>query len=213
MARSLVNDAWLGVVAGATGTVALDTATYLDMARRGRASSETPANAAEAIADKLGAHTPVIAGQPNHAPNRQSGMGALLGYATGCSLGVAYGLARPWLNRSTPLVSALVLGALSLAASDTPAIALRQTHPRSRSIPGWLAALAPHLIYGYVTAYTFEALWSRSATRAEPKPVTEGGRQANRLAQRIAEVEGAVLPKQRTWRWPALFVAARNATP
>ncbi|HUY76467.1 MAG TPA: hypothetical protein VMV29_06825 [Ktedonobacterales bacterium] len=213
MRRSIMNDMLLGVVAGATGTVALDTATYLDMALRGRASSATPANVAGVIADKLGAHTPAIIGQSSQAQSRRSGMGALLGYATGCSLGVAYGLAHPWLGRSTPLFSGFVLGALAMAASDTPAIALRQTNPRSWGVSGWLADIAPHLVYGYITAYTFEALWTQNANVASQKAqqaLTQGRRQASRLAENISDVGGAVTTKRRALHWPAIFVAARN---
>ena len=217
MRRSIVNDTLLGVVAGATGTVALDTATYLDMALRGRASSDTPANVAGALANKLGAHTPAITGPSSQAQSRRSGVGALLGYATGCSVGVAYGLVRPWLGRSTPLVSGLVLGALAMAASDTPAIALGQTNPRTWGLAGWLSDIAPHLVYGYTTAYTFEALWSRSADVAHQRELTDvkgqgnRGAQGRRLARRIASVEGAATPSRRGFRWPAIFVAARNA--
>ncbi len=211
MRRNVLNDMLLGAVAGATGTLALDTATYLDMALRGRASSETPANVAGAIADKLGAHTPAITGQSSQAQSRRSGIGALMGYATGCSLGVAYGLARPWLGKSTPYAAGFVLGALAMAASDTPAIAFRQTNPRSWGVSGWLADITPHLVYGYATVYTFEALWSQSASVAREKAITEGAAQAQRLANKVTRNVNKVAPTQRRgFRWPAIFVAARN---
>ena len=40
----------IGITAGAAGTVALNIATYLDMAIRGRPSSDIPAQTAEKIA-------------------------------------------------------------------------------------------------------------------------------------------------------------------
>jgi len=229
MGRSVVNDTLLGLMAGATGTVALDTATYVDMALRGRASSETPAYVAGAIASKLGAHTSAITGQSSQAQSRRSGMGALLGYATGCSLGVAYGLARPWLGKSTPLLSGLALGALAMVAADTPAITLHQTNPRSWGASGWLADIAPHLVYGFATVYTFEALWTRSASVASQKAVAEGDTPSHNVSSKLASnirssmtrghgrntamnVRNARAPKRRAIRWPAIFVAARNTT-
>ena len=45
---------WMGLVAGAAGTVALNVATYADMSLRGRASSSVPAKTAGKIAARAG---------------------------------------------------------------------------------------------------------------------------------------------------------------
>lgn len=43
-----------GVMAGAAGTVALNIATYVDMAVRGRSSSNAPAKLISTVTDKIG---------------------------------------------------------------------------------------------------------------------------------------------------------------
>jgi hypothetical protein len=48
----------VGVLAGAAGTTALNAVTYLDMAVRGRPSSDMPEQAVERTASKLGARIP-----------------------------------------------------------------------------------------------------------------------------------------------------------
>lgn len=154
-----------GTIAGAAGTVALDVVTYLDMAIRGRASSDLPANVAGELAEQLGIHTQSITGQSSQAQSRRSGLGALLGYATGVGLGAAYGVARPHLGRSALPVAGAALGITAMAASDVPAVALGKTDVRSWGISGWLADLVPHLIYGYVTALAWEALTRSAAPR------------------------------------------------
>src|SRR5919197_905845 len=87
----------LGTAAGAVGTVALNVATYADMAIRGRPSSNVPARMVGVLADKAG--IPLSAGgegsDDEKVQNRQSGLGALFGYMTGLGVGTAYGLLRP----------------------------------------------------------------------------------------------------------------------
>ncbi|HEX8036665.1 MAG TPA: hypothetical protein VF510_22595 [Ktedonobacterales bacterium] len=154
----MVSNELTGAVAGAAGTVALDVATYLDMAIRGRSSSELPANVAGGLAERLGIHAQSITGQSSQAQSRRSGLGALLGYATGVGLGVAYGALRPRLGRFVVRVAGAVLGIAARAASDVPAVALGKTDLRSWGVSGWIADLVPHLVYGYVTALCWEAL-------------------------------------------------------
>jgi hypothetical protein len=50
----MLRDALRGAAAGAVGTFALDVTTYLDMAVRGRPSSETPAEIAGKVAQTAG---------------------------------------------------------------------------------------------------------------------------------------------------------------
>lgn len=147
-----------GTIAGAAGTVALDAATYLDMAIRGRSSSDLPANVAGGLAERLGIHAQSITGQSNQAQSRRSGLGALLGYATGVGLGAAYGVLRPRLGSVAVPVAGAAVGIVAMAASDAPAVALRKTDLRTWGMSGWIADLLPHLIYGYVTVLAWEAL-------------------------------------------------------
>ncbi|MFD7160438.1 hypothetical protein ACFV9C_38015 [Kribbella sp. NPDC059898] len=79
-----------GMAAGAAGTTALNAATYLDMAARGRPASNTP----EAAVDELSGKTHIpIPGDDETRPNRLSGLGALMGIATGVGVAAALGLA------------------------------------------------------------------------------------------------------------------------
>ena len=84
----------MGTAAGAAGPVALNVATYADMAIRGRPSSSVPAKMVGVLADKAG--IPLSAGgegsDDEKVQNRQSGLGALFGYVTGLGVGTAYGL-------------------------------------------------------------------------------------------------------------------------
>jgi len=81
-----------GAAAGAAGTTALNAVTYLDMLLRGRPASEVPGKAAGILADRLGIAALRSADASDAADARRQGMGALLGYATGVGVGVAYGL-------------------------------------------------------------------------------------------------------------------------
>jgi hypothetical protein len=45
---------WRGAAAGAAGTTALNAATYLDMAMRGRSTSSAPQDLVKAAADRAG---------------------------------------------------------------------------------------------------------------------------------------------------------------
>ena len=98
--NTLLRDAFRGVVAGAMGTATLNIATYADMAIRGRPSSNAPSKTVETLANTL--HLPLSAQGDNAndqvAENRESGLGALLGFVNGLSTGAAYGLVRSQLD-------------------------------------------------------------------------------------------------------------------
>ncbi|MFI6918540.1 hypothetical protein ACIBIZ_01205 [Nonomuraea spiralis] len=68
-----------GLVAGAAGTTALNTASYLDMLVRARGASSTPRQAVEKLSDLT--HTDL--GDGDRAANRTEALGSLMGYATG----------------------------------------------------------------------------------------------------------------------------------
>jgi len=148
MAGSLLR----GMVAGAAGTVALDAATYADMALRGRPASGVPAEVASRLAGKAGLD--LSAGGEEATANRKGGLGALLGLATGVGLGAAYGL----LGRRGTLWDGAALGLAAMAASDVPAAALGVTDPRGWGTEAWASDLVPHLLYGAATAAAWRAL-------------------------------------------------------
>lgn len=137
-----------GALAGAAGTTALNAVTYLDMALRGRGTSSTPEQTVEAAAGKLGVDIP---GDEETAQNRTSGLGPLLGIAsgvtTGAALGAVYAVRRP------PLLAGGALAAVgAMAGTDAPMAALGVTDPRSWSAADWAADAVPHAVYGLVTA-------------------------------------------------------------
>jgi hypothetical protein len=151
----------LGIAAGAVGTIALDVATYLDMAVRARPASSTPSEVVGALTERAGVEL-AADGNGERAGNRRSGIGALLGYGVGLGIGAAYGLLRPLLPGLPPPVAATGLGLAAMAASDVPATALGVTDPRTWGAAGWASDLLPHLAYGLATATVYEALADRA---------------------------------------------------
>jgi len=151
----MLRDALRGVAAGAVGTTALDITTYGDMVARGRAPSTVPATMARILAAKLG--VPLGADEVRR-PNRERGLGALLGYGAGLGVGAAYGVLRPRLGRWPAPVAALTLGLAAMATSDVPIGALGVSDPTAWSATDWISDLIPHLVYGLVAAVTYEAL-------------------------------------------------------
>ncbi len=149
MLRNLVT----GIAAGAVGTVALNAATYADMALRGRPASGVPAQVVERLAAKAGFD---LSGDDETTRNRKSALGALSGYAVGLSAGAAYGTLRPLLG-DVPLRTAGVgLGLAAMAGSDVPATALGVTDPRQWGVNAWVSDLVPHLAYGFMAALAYE---------------------------------------------------------
>jgi hypothetical protein len=144
-----------GALAGAAGTTALNAATYLDMAARGRPSSSTPQDTVEAMARTIGAEVP---GDEETRQNRLSGLGALLGTVSGVGVGALLGTLRyAGLRLPAPLAT-LAAGAAAMAASNGGMTALGVTDPRQWDANGWLSDALPHLAYGAVTIATLHAL-------------------------------------------------------
>lgn len=140
-----------GLAAGAVGTVALNAATYLDMAFRGRPSSSMPADAAEKLGDTAGADF----GDEDTAPNRKEGIGALLGILTGLGVGAVHGLVRSRFDVPAP-VAAVGLGLGAMAGSDLPMFGLGLTDPREWDAASWASDVVPHLAYGVAAAAAYE---------------------------------------------------------
>lgn len=144
LARALAG----GALAGAAGTTALNAATYLDMALRGRGSSSTPEQTIEALAHRTGVRIP---GDEESAQNRFSGFGPLLGIVSGVGTGIALGALHAWW-RPSPVVSAVLATVGAMAGSNGPMAALGVTDPASWSAGDWVADGVPHAVYGLVTA-------------------------------------------------------------
>ena len=158
----MLQDALIGAVAGALGTVALNITTYADMAIRGRSSSGAPSQLVAKVAEN--ANIPLsskgVGSDDETAQNRESGIGALLGFVNGLGVAAIYGLVRSQFDAdavSLPLASA-VIGIAAMAASDVPLITSGVSDPKSWGISGWVSDAVPHLIYGFVTALAFDAL-------------------------------------------------------
>ncbi len=138
-----------GLAAGAVGTVALNTVTYLDMLVRGRPASNVPADAAGKL---LAA---VYLGDDDTAPNRQQALGALLGVVTGLSVGVVFGVVRSRVRVPSP-VADLCLTAAVMVGSDLPLTVLGLTDPREWDATSWAADVLPHLAYGVAATAAYQ---------------------------------------------------------
>jgi hypothetical protein len=149
----------LGAIAGAAGTMALDIASYADMALRGRGASDLPAEVIRRLAAKAGiAALSVPSDDADDATkSRRTALGALGGYKVGILLGALYGLASYPASKDRGIVMrSLVLCALAMAASDVPATMLEATNPAEWGASGWIGDIVPHAAYGLVTAAAFE---------------------------------------------------------
>jgi hypothetical protein len=147
--------ALLGAAAGAAGTTALNTLTYIDMAARGRPASSTPETTVEKLSGV--AHVP-IPGDEETRENRVSGLGPLTGQLAGLGIGAVLGLARaagwrPGLGVST---AAATVGAM--VGTSGPMTVLGVTDPRTWPAKSWVVDIVPHLGYGLVTAAVLERL-------------------------------------------------------
>lgn len=170
----MLRNVLLGTAAGAVGTVALNVATYADMAIRGRPSSGVPAQVAGALIEKAGIELSgggsgsggADGGEQQQAENRKSGLGALQGYVVGLGIGALYGLVRPGGATSVPLAG-VALGLAAMAASDVPATALGVTDPRQWPASSWAADIVPHLAYGLFTALAYDAFTAGDRRRIE----------------------------------------------
>ena len=162
----MLEDALIGAVAGALGTVALNITTYADMAIRGRSSISAPSQLVGKIAEK--ANVPLsskgVGADDETTQNRESGIGSLLGFVNGLGVGALYGVIRSQFDEdavSIPLAG-VVVGLAAMAASDVPLITSGVSDPKSWGVSGWVSDVVPHLIYGLVTAVAHETLRNAS---------------------------------------------------
>jgi hypothetical protein len=157
-----------GAIAGASGVLALNVVSYLDMLVRGRPASSVPARAAAKLADEIGLPLDfegIDAGEGAESDDvsgdvlahREEALGALLGSLNGVGIGILYGVVRLILPRPPTWLAGAALGSLAMAASDYPAARLGVTDPRDWSATDWVADVVPHMAYGIVTAMAFEA--------------------------------------------------------
>ncbi len=153
----MLREVLTGTAAGAVGTVALNATTYADMALRGRPPSSVPAQMAGQLAQKAGIGLSGEGSDGNMAQNRRSGLGALMGYATGLGVGTAYGLVRPLLGDVSVPRASVVLGLAAMAGSDAPATVLGVTDPSTWGFNSWASDIVPHLAYGLATAIAYDA--------------------------------------------------------
>ncbi len=141
-----------GAVAGAAGAIALNAATYLDMAVRGRVSSSAPQDLVEAVADRAGVEIP---GKGDERDNWLAGLGPLSGIAVGVAVGVAAGLLLSALRKrgiAPPApVAAVLIGAAAMASSDVPLKLFGTSDPAEWEAEDWAADAVAHLVYGLVT--------------------------------------------------------------
>ena len=142
-----------GALAGAAGTTALNAVTYLDMALRGRPSSDLPEKAVERTASSVGIEIP---GDEEIRSNRIAGLAPLMGLATGVGIGTVYGVVAGLIGRPHLAVAGVLVGVGAMAGTDLSMVRMGLTDPRTWGLAGWLSDLVPHLAYGYVTAVTFE---------------------------------------------------------
>jgi hypothetical protein len=137
----------IGLAAGAAGTTALNTTTYLDMVLRARPASSTPEASVEALAKRTGLTIP---GDGDQRANRVSALGPLLGIASGLGVGVLLGVARSAGIRPGLVTGALLAGGAALIAGNGPMTVLGVTDPRTWSATDWVSDLVPHAVYGVV---------------------------------------------------------------
>lgn len=146
-----------GAAAGALGTAVLNAVTYLDMAVRGRPSSNVPTETAEKMTDLAGVELAQDE-DDDQGRARKEGIGALLGHIAGFGVGAAYGALRSDKLRHLPLPLAGVgLAAAATITTVGPYAALGVSDPRTWPAKSWVADVIPHLCYGLATAAAFDA--------------------------------------------------------
>jgi hypothetical protein len=147
-----------GAASGAAATTALNAATYLDMAVRGRPTSSVPQDAVQKIADKIGIGIP---GQGEKQQNRLQGLAPLAGTAVGIFIGVAAGAVHHALHqrgrRLPVLLESVAIGAGAMALTDTPIAVLGISNPAEWDATDWASDVVPHLIFGAVTSACLRA--------------------------------------------------------
>jgi hypothetical protein len=143
-----------GALAGAVGTTALNAATYLDMAVRGRPASSTPEQTVQKGAELLGVTIP---GEQEQRQARESALGPLLGSAAGVTAGLLLGGMRAagWPRGRGGTLSTAWL--LAMLVGNGPMTALRVTDPRTWAAKDWVADIAPHFAYALAAAACLDA--------------------------------------------------------
>lgn len=150
-----------GLVAGAAGTVALNMASYLDMAVRGRGASDAPAQTAGELADKAGVELAEEGADSATAENRRSAVGALMGSVTGLGVGAVYGALRSRVGPVSRPIAVLGLTTAATVGGAGPMAMMGITDPREWDAKSWVMDLGPHLAYGVVTALVHDELSRR----------------------------------------------------
>jgi hypothetical protein len=150
----------LGAIAGAAGTMALDVVSYGDMALRGRASSDMPAEVIRRLAARAGITALSIPSEEadDATKNRRSALGAISGYTIGMLIGALYGAVAYRHPERDLVLRAVLLGGLAMAASDVPAVLLGATDLAEWTPGSWVSDIVPHLAFGIVTAGAFATM-------------------------------------------------------
>ena len=144
-----------GAAAGAAGTTALNTVTYLDMALRGRPASSTPERTVDTLAARTGLTIP---GDEDTRRNRLSALGALTGIVAGVGVGTVLGAVRAAGWRTGFLGTGVAAGTGALLVGNGPMTVLGVTDPRSWSGTDWVSDVVPHLAYGAVAGGVLQRL-------------------------------------------------------
>lgn len=90
------------------------------------------------------------------AAHRRTGIGALLGHATGTGVALVYALLRGRTGSIPTPLAGVALAIAAMAVGDLPPILSGTTDPRRWGARGWLSDLVPHLVYGLVTAGAYD---------------------------------------------------------
>lgn len=144
-----------GLAAGSAGTTVLNAVTYLDMALRGRPSSDAPVRTVATLLDRAGQDVP---GEGEQRENRIEGLAGISGIATGMGVGLAAGLLAPIVTRLPTAVGATLCGAAAMAATDVTMERLGVSDPRVWSAADWLSDAIPHLAYGLATVWVLNRM-------------------------------------------------------
>lgn len=147
-----------GAAAGALGAAALNMTTYGDMAIRGRSASDLPAQTAAAIAKKANVPLQMEGEKKAKKESREQGIGALLGFASGVTVGALYGVVRERLPAKAVPFAGFGVGALATLTGNAPQVGLGLSNPKEWGAKGWAADLIPHMVYGFVTVGAYEAM-------------------------------------------------------
>jgi len=147
-----------GVIAGATGELALNVVSYADMLVRARPPSTMPGKVAGRLADVAGVELSQPGERADIATNRREASGALLGYGMAVATAVAYAMVRRLGLRLPVALGGLVLGGAAMAVSDSVATGLGATDPKSWGVSGWMADIVPHAAFGVAAAATLELI-------------------------------------------------------